>query len=327
MNIAATPVLSGKQILGIDVSKAWFDVFLHPAAIKERFDNSPAGFRKLVRGLRSATVEIVVMEATGGLEAPLFNALQLAHFSVARINPRWIRDFAKATGHSAKTDHQDARLIAFYGAMMRPEPNRVGDQKFDAFRALCVRRRQIIHMRNQELNRQQQSRERQISQMIRQTLAFLDKQLDAIEAEIDAMIQQDEDWRRRREIIESIPGFAATTARTLIADMPELGAMTDKQAAALVGVAPINRDSGKQQGYRAIGGGRAGVRRVLYMATMGAATRNNPHLKVIYKRFLAAGKKPKVAIVAIMRKIIVILNAMIKTNQTWRKNYAVTGLT
>ncbi|MFE3839556.1 transposase [Pseudogemmobacter sonorensis] len=141
------------------------------------------------------------------------------------------------------------------------------------------------------------------------------------------MIQKDEDWRRRREIIESIPGFAATTARTLIADLPELGTMTDKQAAALVGVAPINRDSGKQQGYRAISGGRSGVRRVLYMATMGAATRNNPRLKSIYKRLLAAGKKPQVAIVAIMRKIIVILNAMIKSNQTWCADHAVTGLT
>lgn len=327
MNIATIPVLSDSQVLGIDVSKVWFDVFLHPAAIKERFDNNTAGFRKLVRWLKSATVEIIVMEATGGLEAPLFNALQGAGFSVARINPRWIRDFAKATGHSAKTDQQDARLIALYGAMMKPEPSRVSDQKSDIFRALCARRRQIIHMRNQELNRQQQSRERQISLMIKQTLAFLDKQLAAIEVEIDAMIQRDEDWRRRREIIESIPGFAATTARTLIADLPELGSMTDKQAAALVGVAPINRDSGKQQGYRAIGGGRPGVRRVLYMATMGAATRNNAHLKSIYKRLLAAGKKPKVAIVAIMRKIIVILNAMIKSNQTWRADHAVTGLT
>jgi len=327
LNIVATTVLSDSQVLGIDVSKAWVDVFLHPAAIKDRFYNNAAGFRKLVRWLQSATVEIIVMEATGGLEAPLFSALQGADFSVARINPRWIRDFAKATGHSAKTDQQDARLIALYGAMMKPEPSRVSDQKSAIFRALCARRRQIIHMRNQELNRQQQSRERQISLMIKQTLAFLDKQLAAIEVEIDAMIQRDEDWRRRREIIESIPGFAATTARTLIADLPELGSMTDKQAAALVGVAPINRDSGKQQGYRAIGGGRPGVRRVLYMATMGAATRNNARLKSIYMRLLAAGKKPKVAIVAIMRKIIVILNAMIKSNQIWRADHAVTGLT
>lgn len=327
MNVVATPALSDTQILGIDVSKGWFDVFLYSAAGKERFDNNAAGFRKLIRWLGSVSVDIAVMEATGGLERPLFNALQVAGYKVARINPRWIRDFAKATGHSAKTDQQDARLIALYGAAMRPAPGEAIDQKTEVFRALCARRRQIIHMRNQEMNRRQQTQDHMIGQMIRQTLTFLDKQLAAVEAEIDAMIQQDEDWRRRREIIESIPGFAATTARTLIADLPELGTMTDKQAAALVGVAPINRDSGKQQGYRAIGGGRSGVRRVLYMATMGAATRNNPRLKAIYRRFLAAGKKPKVAIVAIMRKVVVILNAMIKANQTWRENHAVTGLT
>lgn len=288
MNIASTPALPDSQILGIDVSKAWFDVFLHPAAVKERFDNNAAGFRKLVRWLKSVEVEIIVMEATGGLEAQLFNALQGAEYSVARVNPRWIRDFAKASGRSAKTDQQDARLIALYGAMMKPQPSRLADRNTDTFKALCARRRQIIHMRSQELNRHQQSHEDRISQMIEQTLAFLDKQL---------------------------------------ADLPELGTMTDKQAAALVGVAPINRDSGKQQGYRAIGGGRPGVRRVLYMATMGAATRNNPRLKSIYQRLLAAGKKPKVAIVAIMRKIIVILNAMIKADQTWRPDQPATPLT
>lgn len=327
MNIAANPVLSHTQILGIDISKGWFDVFLHPAAAKERFDNTPVGIRKLIRWLRSASVEIAVMEATGGLEMPLFNALQLAGYPVARINPRWIRDFAKATGRSAKTDQQDARLIAMYGAVMQPVPSRANDHKAETFKALCARRRQILHMKNQELNRQQQTQDRFLGQMIRQTIAFLDKQLTAVEAMIDTMIQQNADWLRRREIIVSIPGFAATTARTLIADLPELGTISNKQAAALVGVAPINRDSGKQQGYRAIGGGRAGVRRVLYMATMGAATRNNRRLNAIYKRLLAAGKKPKVAIVAIMRKIIVILNTMIRTNQTWRTDQASPALT
>lgn len=315
MNIVANAVLSTTQTLGIDISKGWFDVFLHPAAVKERFDNTPAGFRKLIRWLGPASVEIVVMEATGGLEGPLFNALQLAHYKVARINPRWIRDFAKATGRSAKTDQQDAQIIALYGATMRPGPSKANDHRAETFKCLCARRRQILHLKTQEINRRQQTQDRVIARMIRQTIAFLDKQLAAIEVLIDTMIQQDADWRRRREIIESIPGFAATTARTLIADLPELGTISNKQAAALVGVAPINRDSGKQQGYRAIGGGRTNVRRVLYMAAMGAATRNNRRLKAIYKRMIQAGKKPKVAI---MRKAIVILNTMIKTDQTWR---------
>lgn len=320
MNMIAIPVLSNIQVLGIDISKGWFDVFLHPASVKERFDNTAAGFRKLIRWLRTTSLGIAVMEATGGLEMPLFTALQSAGYSVARINPRWIRDFAKATGRSAKTDQQDACLIALYGVTMRPEPDKVSDHKAQAFKALCARRRQILHLKCQEMNRQQQTQDRVIGRMIRQTIIFLDKQLAAIEAVIDMMILRDANWRRRREIIESIPGLAATTARTLIAELPELGTISNKQVAALVGVAPINRDSGKQKGYRAIGGGRAHVRRVLYMAAMGAATRNNKRLVIIYKRLIAAGKKPKVAIVAIMRKIVVILNTMIRNDQTWNAN-------
>lgn len=315
------------QVLGIDVSKGWFDVFLHPAAAKERFDNTPAGLRRLIRWLQTASVDIVVMEATGGLEMPVFNALQAAGYSVARVNPRWIRDFAKATGRSAKTDQQDARLIAMYGAVMQPAPSRLNDHKAESFRALCARRRQVLHMKTQELNRQQQTQDRVLGHMIRQTIAFLDRQLATLEAVIDTMIRQNCEWLRRQEIITSIPGFAATTARSIIADLPELGSLTSKQIAALVGVAPINRDSGKQQGYRAIGGGRATVRKVLYMATMGAATRNNPRLKAIYKRMIAAGKKPKVALIAIMRKVIVILNTMIRNNQTWSMERAGPDLT
>lgn len=317
MNMITIPALSSPQTLGVDISKGWFDVFLHPACAKERFDNTVAGFRRLIRWLHEASIELAVMEATGGLEMPLFVALQAAGYPVARINPRWIRDFAKATGRSAKTDQQDACLIALYGAAMRPKADKVSDHKAQAFKALCARRRQILHLKCQEMNRQQQTQDRVIARMIRQTIAFLDKQLDAIEAVIDTMIQRDANWRRRREIIESIPGLAAATARTLIAELPELGTISNKQIAALVGVAPINRDSGKQKGYRAIGGGRSGIRRILYMAAMGAATRNNKRMVVIYKRLIAAGKKPKVAIVAIMRKIVVILNTMIRNNQTW----------
>lgn len=320
MNVIAQPILLESQTLGVDISKGWVDLCLHPAGVRARFDNTTKGIRCLLRWLKPVSIEIAVMEATGGLESPLFNALQLTGYAVARINPRWIRDFAKATGQSAKTDHQDARLIALYGNTMKPAPSKPNDPKVEAFKALCVRRRQIQHMRNQELNRRQQSQDRVIAHMIRQSIAFLDKQLAAVERSIDIMIDRDTAWRRRREIIESIPGLAAVTARTIIADLSELGSLSDKQVAALVGVAPINRDSGKQQGYRAIGGGRAAVRKVLYMAAMGAATRNNRRLKIIYTRMLAAGKKPKVAIVAIMRKLLVILNTMIKTDQTWKSD-------
>lgn len=306
------------QTLGIDISKGWFDVFLHPVGLKERFDNNVAGIRQFIRWLKPATVTIAVMEATGGLEAPVFNALQYAGYDVARINPRWIRDFAKASGRSSKTDEQDARFIALYGATMQPPSSKPTDQKSEAFRALCVRRRQILDMKTQEINRQKQTRDSTIARCIRSIIALLDKQLAILETTIDTMIRQDIEWCRRRDIIQSIPGFAATTARTLIADLPELGSLNNKQVAALVGVAPINRDSGKHQGYRAIGGGRSRVRHVLYMATMGAATRNNRRLNAIYKKLLAAGKKPKVAIVAVMRKVLVIINTMIRNNETWK---------
>lgn len=320
MTINACPVLTTPQVLGVDISKAWFDVCLHPGALRERFDNSAAGFDALLRWLDAVPLEIAVMEATGGLEAPLFDALQAAGLPVARINPRWIRDFARATGRNAKTDQQDATMIALYGATIRPAPDRICDRKTSSFKALCARRRQILNLKCQEMNRQQQARDPRIETMIRQTIAFLDGQLAAIEAMIDKLIQQDAEWRRRRQIIESVPGLAAATARTLIAELPELGTIGNKQIAALVGVAPINRDSGKQKGYRAIGGGRPGVRRILYMAVMGAATRNNKHLVRLYKRMIAAGKKPKVAIVALMRKIIVILNTMIRNDETWQEN-------
>lgn len=305
------------HVAGIDVSKACLDVALHPHGASARFANTDEGIAALVAWLEPFGIALVVMEATGGLEMPVLLSLDEAGYPLARINPRWIRDFARARGHQAKTDLIDARLIALYGHRMEPQPSRPADADTLAFKALSTRRRQLLQARTQEINRQHLCRNRLVLRLHKDHLRFLDSQLEQVDQALDRLIADNEAWRRKHEIIESVPGVGAMTARILLAEVPELGSLSGKQIAALVGVAPLNRDSGKQQGYRAIGGGRGPVRRVLYMAALGAATRNNEQLKAFYERLRAAGKKPKVALVAVMRKILVILNAMIKTNQTW----------
>jgi transposase len=309
-------------VAGIDTSKAWLDIALHPAGCRARFANSDPGIAALLAWLKPHAPTLVVIEATGGLEMPVLLALDEAGCPVARINPRWMRDFARARGTGAKTDAIDARLIALYGAKMDPQPSCPANDQAQAFQALCARRRQLLQARTQEINRCQRSRNRLILSQLQDHLRFLECQLAQIDTALDHLIGQNEVWQRKHEIIASVPGVGAMTARTLIAELPELGSLSGKQIAALVGVAPLNRDSGQLRGYRAIGGGRAGVRRMLYMAAMGAATRNNAHLKAVYQRLRAAGKKPKVALVAIMRKLIVILNALIRTNQTWNPHPA-----
>lgn len=304
-------------VAGIDTSKAWLDIALHPAGCSARFANTAPGIAALLAWLKPHAATLVVIEATGGLEMSVLLALDEAGYPVARINPRWMRDFARARGQGAKTDTIDARLIALYGARMEPPPSKPAADQAQAFQALCARRRQLLQARTQEINRCQRCRHRLVLSQIQDHLRLLDFQLAQIDQALDHLIGANESWRRKQEIIASVPGVGAVTARTLIAELPELGCLSARQIAALVGVAPLNRDSGQQRGYRAIGGGRASVRRMLYMAAMGAATRNNPYLKAVYQRLRAAGKKPKVALVAVMRKLIVILNAMIRTNQTW----------
>jgi transposase len=319
MSKAKSSAPTPSQILGIDIGKASFDVALFPAKDAARFNNDDAGFVALLQWLKPFNVVIAVIEATGGIEIPVLLALHEAGHRIARVNPRWIKDFGRAAGTYAKTDKLDARLIARYGHTMQPEPWQPPEPDAMALKDLCSRRRQLLQMWTMENNRRQQGANPYLSRQHLRHLQFIDGQLREIDRMLDSLILANEDWQRKKNIIESVPGVGAVTAKVLLADLPELGHLNSKQIAALVGVAPINRDSGKQVGHRSIAGGRGSVRRVLYMTSVGAATRNNALLKAFYNRLIAAGKKTKVALVAAMRKLLVILNAMIRQNTFWRE--------
>lgn len=305
------------QYAGIDVSKKWLDVALHPAGCNARFANDDKGIEALLLWLKPYTIALISLEATGGIEIPALLSLHEAGHKVARINPRWIKDFARALGTVAKTDKLDARIIAIYGQKMEPELYQPADADARALKALCARRRQLLNAWTMENNRRQQSQNHFVWKLHHQHMLFLEAQLKEVEKALDTLIAKNEEWSRKKEIIESIPGVGVATAKTLLAELPELGTLTGKQIAAIVGVAPFNRDSGTQKGYRAISGGRASVRKVLYMAAVGAATRNNPRMKAFYERLRTAGKKPKVALIAVLRKLVVILNAMVRNNTLW----------
>ncbi len=313
------------QYVGIDVSKKWLDVALHPEGCNARFANHDKGLDELLIWLMPRHIAMIVLEATGGIEMPALVALHEAGHRVARINPRWIKDFARALGAVAKTDKLDARIIALYGQKMEPDPYQPADAQGHALKAICARRRQLLGAITMENNRLQQAHNHYVWKLHHDHMVFLQSQLKDVEQALDAMIAQNEVWSRKKDIIESVPGVGAVTAKTLLAELPELGTLSAKQIAAMVGVAPFNRDSGKQQGYRAISGGRAPVRKVLYMTAVGAATRNNPTLKAFYAKLRAAGKKPKVALVAVMRKLIVMLNAMITYDRMWQEPAVLTS--
>lgn len=313
---------STEQWVGIDVSKRMLDAYMHPLGSHARFPNTQRGHDQLLLWLMPHTVALVVAEATGGLELAALGRLHEAGHKVARVNPRWIKDFARSAGRSAKTDKLDALLIALYGCRMQPEPYVPLPSDVEAMRALTARHRQLIEEITMENNRLKQARHHWVASLHRRTLRFLTEQLKEVDDTLKALTDFNEQTRRAKEIITSVPGVGETTAHMLIAGLPELGTLGAKQIAALVGVAPINRDSGTMRGYRSIFGGRADVRRALYMAALGAATRNNPTLKAFYDKLIAAGKKKKIAIVAVMRKLIVILNAMLRTNSTWIEKIA-----
>lgn len=307
------------QHVGLDVSKAFLDVHLHPLGLSGRFANNDGGLAKLIAWLAPHSVAMAVVEATGGLEIPALLALHEAGHRLARINPRWIKDFARAMGAQAKTDRIDARLIALYGERMRPQACQLADDHGQRLKAFCARRSQLLKALTMETNRLQQSQDLYVSRLLSEHVAFLKAQLSEVEAALDRLIARDEALSQRRRLLQSVPGVGPACAKTLLAELPELGALNPKQIAAMTGVAPFNRDSGKNQGYRAIKGGRAQVRKMLYMAAVGAATRHNPTLKAFYTRLVQQGKRKKVALVAVMRKLIVILNAMVKAGAPWRQ--------
>jgi transposase len=302
-------------VVGIDVAKHWLDWAVEGNGRVQRIANNAAGVAELVAELRGRRPALVVMEATGGYELAGVRALQGAELPVTVVNPRQVRDFARAGGRLAKTDAIDARVLAAFGAAFRPAPLPSAEASAAAMAALVARRRQVVEIMIGEKNRLEHA-EGMVRDWIGNSLAYLKSQLAQVDEAIALAIAAEPERRRRFEILTSVSGVGPLTAAVLIAELPELGQIDRKRLAALVGVAPINRDSGLRTGERHIGGGRASVRCALYMATL-TAIRFNPFLKAFHQRLRANGKRPKVAIVAAMRKLITLLNALIRDDQLW----------
>jgi transposase len=306
--------------VGIDVSKAQLDVAVRPAG-GFRVAHDEAGLARLLQQLTARSPTLVVLEATGGLESPLAGALALAGVPVVVVNPRQVRDCAKATGQLAKTDAIDAEVLARFAEAIRPEPRPLPDEQTQILAALVGRRHQLIDRLTAEKNRVASARSA-IRKNLRAPIAWLERALHQADADLADAIQQSPLWREKDELLRSVPGIGPVLTTTLLANLPELGTLTHKQIAALVGVAPLNRDSGTLRGRRTCWGGRAQVRAVLYMAAL-TATRFNPVVRIFYRRLCATGKAKKVALVACMRKLLTIVNAMLKHRTPWRANVLV----
>lgn len=302
--------------VGIDVSKARLDVALHPTGATHSVANDANGIKTLVEQLRAVKPLLVVLEATGGIERAVVRALVGAELPVTVTNPRQVRDFAKATGQLAKTDVLDAQILARFAEAVRPALRPLPDEITLELRALIGRRRQITEMLTAEKNRLSRA-PRRIQKRIEAHIRWLQSELERADEDLDQTIRQSPVWREQEDLLKSVPGIGPVVSRTVLAELPELGNLNRKQIAALVGVAPLNWDSGLLRGRRAIWGGRSHVRTALYMAAL-TASRRNPVIRDFYKRLRAAGKAPNVALVACMRKLLVILNAMIRHRVPWR---------
>ena len=307
---------SSPLFVGIDVAKATLDIALRPSAQTWQVIYDDPHVEAFVTQLNELSPTLIVVEATGGLERSLVAALVAARLPVIVINPRQARDFAKATGRLAKTDRIDAQVLAHYGEAIRPSFRPLPDADTQQLRALVDRRRQLVDMMTAEQSRLNTSPAR-VRDSIEAHLAWLQQQLASLDDDLDDMLQSSPIWRERDDILQSTPGVGPVLSRTLMSPLPELGDLNRKEIAALVGVAPFNRDSGTWRGRRTIWGGRAAVRSVLYMSTL-VATRHNPVIREFYERLLAAGKAKKVALIACMRKLLTILTAMVKNQQRWQ---------
>lgn len=303
--------------VGIDVSKHRWDVHLLPSGRSQGFASDAAGLQSLLKELDGLRPCDIVLEATGGLERSLAAELVGAGHSTAVVNPRQIRDFARAMGRLAKTDRIDAEVLALFAEKVRPRPRQPISEQQVELDALVTRRRQLVEMQTMERNRRSQATSFKTKNSIETVLQSLKSQIKTIEKEIVQLIESDDDWKGKSELLQSVPGVGATSSATLLAEVPELGQLNRQEIAALVGLAPFNRDSGAMRGTRAIRGGRASVRQSLYMAAL-CACRCNALIKAFYQRLLQAGKPKKVALVACMRKLLVILNTMIRDQQPWR---------
>lgn len=301
--------------VGIDVAKASLDIAVRPTSEQWTVSNDADGIAQLTNRLQKLQPTLIVLEATGGLEIPVTAALAVAGLSVVVANPRQVRDFAKATGKLAKTDKLDAHVLAHFADAVRPAVRPVADEQAQALADLLTRRRQVVEMITAEKNRLG-SAGKSVHGRINAHLGWLKDELDQIDDELRQSVQDSPLWREKDELLQTAPGVGPVLALTLLAELPELGTLDRKQIAALVGVAPLNRDSGSWRGKRTVWGGRAQVRTALYMATI-SASRFNPIIKEFYDRLCATGKAKKVALVACMRKLLTMLNAMLKHNTPW----------
>jgi transposase len=316
-----TSINKGK-VVGIDASKKMLDVNVYGENVVTSWDNDSLGVNQLGEWLNQLTIKLIVVEASGGVETRLVGELAQRELPVAVVNPTRVRNFAKAAGQLAKTDQIDARLIAEFGEKMSPEPKQMVSAARRKLAALVDRRYQLITIRTAEKNRLSTTPE-EVQDWVLRHLDWLEEQMSAIDDAIDECVASKESWQEEAILLDSVPGVGTVTIFTLLADLPELGKLNRQEIAALAGLAPFNRDSGPKRGKRRIFGGRASVRRVLYMAALSATT-HNPVIRTFYHRLLAAGKIFKVAITACMRKLLTILNAMMRTRTPW-KNPMVTA--
>jgi transposase len=302
--------------VGIDVSKATLDVYIRPMGKALKVANTEVEIVNLVELLKSYEINLIILEATGGLETELVIQLQAALLPVALINPRQGRDFAKATGKLAKTDAIDAQILAHFGEAMKPQVLAIESETARQLSELISRRRQLVEMQTAEKNRRARSRGKALAD-IEAHLEYLEGRLKQLNQEIEELTQNNQQWIDKVNLLKTTPGIGQVISTTLVSDLPELGKLTAKQISRLVGVAPINHDSGQHKGKRMINGGRAHVRATLYMGAV-VAMRHNPVIKAFYERLVERGKSKKLALTACVHKMLVILNAMVRDNLPWR---------
>ena len=308
-----------QAFVGIDIAKDRLDLETCPHPEPWHTTNDAQGINQVIERMHALTPALIVLEATGGYERALAAALASEGLPVAVVNPRQVRDFARATGQLAKTDAIDAKMLALFAERIRPEVRPLPEAQQQALAALVARRRQLLEMLQAERNRLSMAH-KAVQAELRTHIRFLEKRLDKANRALQEAIEASPVWRAKEDLLRSVPGVGPVLSATLLAELPELGRLSGRQIAALVGVAPFNRDSGQLRGQRCIWGGRVSVRCALYMGTL-VAVRHNPVLRLFYEQLLKRGKAKKVALVACMRKLLVILNAMMKTQTHWNPDF------
>lgn len=306
-----------KSCIGIDVSKQQLEVAVHESDYKFRCPNKISSFGQLIAELIDLRPALIVLEATGGLEIPVVNALHAAGLPVVVVNPRQVRDFAKALGQLAKTDRLDARVLAHFGAAIKPPLRPIKSKDEQELDALMGRRGQLVEMLTDEKNRRGSAASDGVRKKIKEHIDWLEDRIAEIDQQLKALVKTSASWQAKDKIIQSAPGVGPVTSFSMIADLPELGKLDRQKISKLVGVAPLNHDSGQQRGSRHIYGGRAQLRRVLYMAAL-TASRHNPVIKEFYQRLRKNQKPFKVAITACMRKLLAIINVMVRDSTPWK---------